>query len=250
MKVLIIEDEIPAVKRLIRLLTELREDIDIVGTADSIEEACELFEKHKVDLAFMDIQLADGQSFRIFEKVTVNCPVVFTTAYDEFALKAFKVNSVDYLLKPIEEKQLEDAMLKYESHFKQSSQESDVQTLMKLMADKRTFRKRFLIKVGNKLSFVSVDDVAFFLSEASTTFLVTKDNQRFIIDQTLDELEQEVNPDDFFRINRKFLIHIGCIERMEAYFNNRLLLHTQPNAGEEVVVSRQRTREFKLWMDS
>ncbi len=250
MRVLIIEDEAPAVKRLIRLLSMLRPNIQIIATADSIEEACELFEKHTVDLAFMDIQLADGQSFKIFEKVKVNCPVIFTTAHDEFALKAFKVNSVDYLLKPIEDGQLEDALAKFEIHFQQQKSIANVQNLVKMMAATPKHRKRFLIKTGNKLSFVAVEDVAFFLSEASATFLVTTDNQRFIIDQTLDDLEQEVNEDNFFRINRKFLIHIGCIERMEAYFNNRLLLQTTPEAGQEVIVSRQRTREFKLWMDS
>ncbi|WP_306641433.1 LytR/AlgR family response regulator transcription factor [Sanyastnella coralliicola] len=249
MKVVIIEDELPAAQRLERLVKALRPDWSVVGTADSIEDAVEDLDETKPDLAFMDIQLADGQSFKIFEKTDVPCPVIFTTAHDEYAIQAFKVNSIDYLLKPIDEEQLEQAMQKFESQ-QQGAQLPDLKALMQEFRSNVSYKKRFLIRSGQRLSFVPTTDIHWFVSEASSTFLVTATNERFLIDQTLDELEGELNPEQFFRINRKFIVTIDCISKIENYFNNRLLLEVAPEASEEVIVSRQRVKEFKSWIDS
>lgn len=252
MKVAIIEDELPAARRLESLIRKIIPQVEVVDTADSIEDAVELFEHHEVELAFMDIQLADGQSFRIFEKTEVPCPVIFTTAHDEYAIKAFKVNSIDYLLKPIDEGELERAIQRYTDR-KKGDDNTTVSSMMKMMAQMQSpehFRKRFLLRSGQKLSFVLIQDVRWFISESSTTFLVTHDNQRFIIDQTLDELESELDPSQFFRVSRKYIVAIDSIQGIESYFNNRLLLKLTPEASEEVIVSRQRSREFKEWVDS
>jgi len=253
MKVLIIEDEIPAARRLARLVQELRPQSAIVSTIDSVEDAISFFENgHEVDLAFMDIQLADGLSFDIFSKVNVNVPVIFTTAYDQYAIKAFKVNSVDYLLKPIEQEELLNAIVKYESHFSKSKKESlnyaeIIQVLKKGMSE---FKKRFLVKSAGKLTFVNIENIAYFFSDDGNSFLVTSDGDRFLLEQTIEEIESQVNPEIFFRINRKMMIALKSIIKIEPYFNNRLLINIHPTFEEEVVVSRQRITEFKKWLDS
>jgi len=250
MKILIIEDEQPAAKRLIRLITELRSDAEIVRSIDSVEESVEFFESNqKVDLVFMDIQLADGLSFDIFSKCAVSEPVIFTTAYDHYAVKAFKVNSIDYLLKPVEIDELKNSLLKYDSIYARKDA-IDYSAIMKVINEKKEpYKKRFLVKTAGRLTFVSVEDVAYFFSDDGNSFLVTKKNDRFLLENILEEIESQLDPDDFFRINRKMMVSLSCIEKIEPHFNNRFLLQLHPNFNEEVIVSRQRSAEFRKWLD-
>jgi DNA-binding LytR/AlgR family response regulator len=248
MKIAIIEDERPAAQRLERLMHAIRPQVEIIGMADSIDDACELLVNPAIELAFLDIQLADGISFSIFDRIPVQAPVIFTTAHDEYALRAFKVNSIDYLLKPIEPGALLDAILKFEQHRLPIHRQYN-NAFESLVAQRKDYRKRFLIKSGHQLSFVTADQVAWFFSEAGTTFLVTTQNDRFILASTLDDLEVELDPTAFFRINRGCIVALNAIQKIEPHLNHRLLLHLHPNANDQSMVSRQRVTEFKQWLD-
>ncbi len=253
MRVLVIEDEQPAAKRLSRLITDLRPRAEILRFIDSVEDAVEYFEQgEKPDLVFMDIQLADGISFDIFSKTTVNVPVIFTTAFDHYALKAFKVNSIDYLLKPVEPEELKNAIEKFESiHLSEPKMRNDFATMLKEIREKgENFKKRFLVKTAGRLAFVHVEDIAFFFSDDGNTFLVTAENDRFLIESILEDIEEHLDPTIFFRINRKMMISLKAIKRIEPHFNNRFLLQLLPEFEEEVVVSRQRSAEFRKWLDA
>lgn len=248
MRIAIIEDEGPAARRLERLVLELRPDTKIVGICDSIESAIELLVSEPLDVIFMDIHLADGLSFAIFEQIKVAAPVIFTTAYDEYALKAFSVNSIDYLLKPIQEDALQRALEKFDQL--QPAKADVVQQLLRdFRADRKVFRSRFLVRNGNALSFVTADQVAWIMSASGTTFLVTHNNDRFMLGATLDELEQELDPAAFFRISRSCIAGLSSIQKIEPYLSNRLMATLQPDAGEYGVVSRQRAAAFKAWLD-
>ncbi len=251
MKILVIEDEIPASRRIIRLIGDLLPGAEIVQTIDSIEEAVDyLSGAESPDLIFMDIQLADGISFEIFNRVEVKSPVIFTTAYDHYAVRAFKVNSIDYLLKPVEEHELKRALDRYRTIHSQALTRFSVEELMRtLQAERERYKKRFLVKTAGRLTFILIEDIAYFFSDDGNTFLVTKDGNRFLVEVVLDELEQQINPEMFFRINRKMLVSLTCIQRIEPYFNNRYLLVIDPTFDEEVIVSRQRGTEFKKWLD-
>jgi two-component system, LytTR family, response regulator LytT len=252
MNVIIIEDEQPAARRLERLLHDEDSGINVMQKIDSVEDAVSYFESGKnADLIFMDIQLADGLSFDIFERTSINAPVIFTTAYDHYAVKAFKVNSIDYLLKPIDPGELHQAIEKYRTLFAHSTKpDFDYTEVLKHIGKTTSnFRKRFLIKTAGRLAFVNVDDIAYFFSDEGNSFVVTKDNQRFLLESILEDIESELNPDDFFRISRKMIIALKSIEKIEPYFNNRYELKLLPAFDEEVVVSRQRSGEFRKWLD-
>lgn len=251
MKVIIIEDETPAANRLERLVVAARPGVEVVKKMDSVEEAVECFNKGvDVDLIFMDIQLGDGLSFEIFNQTKVPAPVIFTTAYDHYAIQAFKVNSVDYLLKPVDEQELEKAIHKFEQQENSNSNGELKQILNAVRADRANFRRRFLVKTAGRLAFILVEDVAYFFSEEGVTFIVNKDNERYLLENTLEELEGQLDPGEFFRINRKMILASKSITRIEPYSNNRLQLTLNPVFSEEVVVSRHRTSEFKAWLDS
>ncbi|NQX91649.1 MAG: response regulator transcription factor [Flavobacteriales bacterium] len=248
MRIIIVEDEQLAANRLFKIISEQVPEVELLAQPDSVEEAIQAFSEHQPDLAFFDIQLADGISFEIFENAKVECPVVFTTAYDDYALKAFKVNSIDYLLKPINVEELKAALNKF--HNSRLNSPEVFQQMLSQLGHRPQFKKRFFVKSGTQLSFVPVDDLAFFISSSSSTFLVTKENNQFIIDQTLDELEQVLDPKIFHRINRGCIVALSSIQKMEAYLSNRLLLHVIPEYGEEqMIVSRQRVKAFKEWID-
>jgi len=251
MKVLIIEDEQPAAKRLQRLIEEVRPRAEVVRVIDSVEEAVEFFSSGtKVALIFMDIQLADGLSFDIFSKAAVSAPVIFTTAFDHYAVKAFKVNSVDYLLKPVELEELKHAIEKFETIYSRS-QQPDFSSILKAISERKDdFKKRFLIKTAARLAFVKVEDVAYFFSDDGNSFLVTTKNDRFLLDSILDEIESQLNPEQFFRINRAMILSLSSIKKIEPHFNNRFALELSPPFETEVIVSRQRGAEFKAWLDS
>ncbi|MBX7050712.1 MAG: LytTR family DNA-binding domain-containing protein [Flavobacteriales bacterium] len=252
MKILIVEDEAPAAKRLIRLISEVEPDARIISHVDSVEDAVSFFEGNpEIDLAFMDIQLADGISFDIFNKVKVEVPVIFTTAFDHYAVKAFKVNSVDYLLKPVETDELKSALHKYRTrHLKTDTQKLDLKEILNAIHVKKDgYKKRFLIKTAGRLTFINTTDIGFFFSDEGNTFLVSNQNDRFLLDDTLEEIESQIDPEQFFRINRKMLLSLNAIKRIEPHFNNRFLIQTEPMFNEEVVVSRQRSADFREWLD-
>lgn len=251
MKVIIIEDEQPAFKRLRRMLEALRPDAVMLGHADSVEDAVEIITVHQdADLIFMDIQLADGISFDIFDKIDVTPPVIFTTAFDHYAIKAFKVNSLEYLLKPIEEQELRDALSKFDK-LQKRTQVVDYAEILKAIREKQDgYKKRFLVKTAGRLTFVNVQDIAYFFSDEGNSFLVTDNNDRFLLESTLEEVESGLDPTAFFRINRKMIIALRSMKRIDPHFNNRYALELIPPFEEEVIVSRQRSAEFRAWLDA
>ncbi len=252
MKILIIEDETPAINRIIKLVKEVEPTIEIMGTADSIESSVDLFKLYpNAELALMDIELADGQSFEIFNQVEVKCPVIFTTAYDEFALKAFKVNSLDYLLKPIDKDELKSAFEKFKNFRPQQNElELNIKNLLAniQMPQVEVYKDRFLVKSGQKLMSIADKDIAYFLSQDKLTYLVTYIGNKFVVDYTLDELDTIINPKFFFRLNRQVLASLNSISGVHSYFNGKLKIEVSPKHTEELVVSRERASEFKSWL--
>lgn len=252
MKVLIIEDEELAVSKLKKTLAVIDESIEVVGVGDSIETSVEWLQQNpEPDLILMDIELSDGQSFEIFNLAEVKCPVIFTTSYDEYALKAFKVNSVDYLLKPIQKDELKNAIEKFKANFAGHPPLADIDGLMRELKSKiqpKEFRKRFLVKNANRLVSIEVDDIAYFYSEGRFTFFKTFDNKKFIVDYTIEELEDMLAPEKFFRISRSFYVSIKSIDKIEDYFGNRLILQLKPSIDKESIVSREKVTDFKVWM--
>ncbi|MGN6292468.1 MAG: LytR/AlgR family response regulator transcription factor [Chitinophagaceae bacterium] len=257
MKVLIVEDEELAVKKLVKTLTSVDPDAEVVGVADSIMATVKWINSNPLpDLILMDIELSDGQSFEIFNRVSIKCPVIFTTSYDEYALKAFKVNSVDYLLKPIQKEDLESALEKMhqlKSMYKQSGPKADmnIESLVKELQEKlqlKEYRKRFLVRHAQKLVSVDTDEIAYFFSDGRLNFFKTHDNKKFVVDYTMDELEEMLDPRKYFRISRSFYISVDSVEQIHDYFGNRLLLHLRPAVDKESIVSREKVTEFKRWM--
>ena len=257
MKVLIIEDEELAVKKLRKTLESVDSSAEVVGVADSIRSSVNWLQQNPTpDLILMDIELADGQSFEIFDKVEVKSTVIFTTSYDEYALKAFKVNSVDYLLKPVQKEDLQAALnkLKTIKTMYGSTSPSDplnVENLVKELQQKlqpKEFRKRFLVKHAQKLVSVDVEEIAYFYSDGRLNFFKTLDNKKFVVDYTMDELEDMLDPNKYFRISRSFYVSIASIDQIHDYFGNRLLLHLKPAVDKESIVSREKVADFKKWM--
>ncbi|MBX3252769.1 MAG: response regulator transcription factor [Chitinophagaceae bacterium] len=251
MKILIVEDEELAVKKLQKTLATVDSSLEVGGITDSISSTVEWLQNNEApDLILMDIELADGQSFAIFDLAKVTSPVIFTTSYDEYALKAFKVNSIDYLLKPVQPEDLEMALNKFRS-LRSSNTSTAIQLLVKELQQKlapKEYRKRFLVKNGQKLVSVEIQDIAYFYSDGRLNFFKTKGNKKFIVDYTMDELEEMLNPHDYFRISRSFYISIGSVEKIDDYFGNRLILQLMPATDREVLVSRERVADFKKWM--
>ena len=234
MKILIVEDEDLAVKKLQKTLLSIDKMVEVSGVTESIQDTVDfLKENPSPDLILMDIELADGQSFEIFNLTEVKAPVIFITSYDEYALKAFKVNSVDYLLKPVQKDELEAALNKYKllKGNGTSKNNNDINTLIKELQTKlqpKEFRKRFLVKQAQKLVSIEVDDIAYFYSDGRLNFFKTTDNRKFVVDYTMDELSEMLDPDKYFRISRSFYVSIDSIDQIHDYFGNRLLLHLKP----------------------
>jgi DNA-binding LytR/AlgR family response regulator len=250
--VLIIEDEPPAAQRLQTLLEQAIPGVSILGKIDSVEQSVTWLKAHQMpDLIFMDIQLADGISFQIFEQCTITAPVIFTTAYDEYALKAFKVNSIDYILKPFDKDDLNAALNKYRSLTapRDNSREilENIGEAVKMLTKKH--KTRFVLKVGEHLKSIEVNDILFFHSLEKATFAKTRDNRKHIIDFTLDQLEEVLDAQKFFRINRKYIISASAIQDMISYTNSRLKLVLKTSDDNDVIVSRERVQEFKDWLD-
>ncbi|WP_109852176.1 LytTR family DNA-binding domain-containing protein [Aquimarina sp. AU58] len=251
MNIIIIEDEKPAARRLNRMLGEL--NIKVHTMLHSVRESIEWFSTNEhPDLIFLDIQLSDGLSFEIFDAITIKSSIIFTTAYDEYALKAFKLNSIDYLLKPIDDEELEVAVQKYKEQLPQKQQlQIDFEDIKKLLINPmdRTYKKRFTTKVGQHLKIFSVEDIECFYSENKGTYLHTTDNRNYLIDTTLESLEDELNPQQFFRASRKFYININAIQDIISYTNSRLQIKLNHFNEQEIIVARERVKDFKLWLE-
>lgn len=252
MNIAIIEDEAPALSRIKKLLAEVAPHSTIVFTADSIESAVALFKKHPtVELALFDIELADGQSFDILKQTAITCPIIFTTAYDEFALKAFKLNSIDYLLKPIDKEELQHAITKFNTlqNF-QTDYATKLQSLIESFVPQPTsYKSRFLIKNGNKLISLSTEDIAYFHASEKVVYVYTSTRQKYVMDHSLDELNSLLNPQFFFQLNRQFIANVHAIKSIHSYFNGKLKVELSPEIIDEVIVSRERASEFKQWLD-
>jgi two-component system, LytTR family, response regulator LytT len=252
MKILIVEDEELAVKKLQKTLAAIDSESIVVGITDSIKSSVEWLQQNPApDLILMDIELADGQSFAIFNLTEVKSPVIFTTSYDEYALKAFKVNSIDYLLKPIQKEDLEAALKKFHELKSQHTMGFNMDSLVKELQQKlqpREYRKRFLVKNGQKLLSVEIKDIAYFYSDGRLNFFKTNDNKKFIIDYTMDDLEELLDPEQYFRISRSFFVSIASIDKIDDYFGNRLILNLKPAVDKEALVSREKVADFKKWM--
>ncbi|MEM1120026.1 MAG: LytTR family DNA-binding domain-containing protein [Bacteroidota bacterium] len=252
MKVLIIEDERPAAKRLAKLVKQFRPAVDILEMIDSVENAVEWLDTYKKpDLIFMDVQLADGVSFEIFGQTEVTSPIIFTTAYDEYALQAFKVNSLDYLLKPIDPEELEKALCQYDDYYQNQRKTVDNSSIEQLLQSltKREYKERFLVKIGQQLTYLKVQDIAYFYSEDGLIFACQHSGKRHHLDYTLDQLGEILDPADFFRINRKIITQLPSIKKINTYFNSRLKLELAPTTELETIVSRDRVGDFKRWLD-
>lgn len=256
MKIFIIEDEIVAAERIKDLVQQTAPDAQIVGWADSIEDSVQFLRTQPMpDLLLMDIELVDGQSFEIFGEVNVTCPVIFTTAYDEYALQAFRVHSIDYLLKPIQREELSRGLAKFRQlrSVYQPAQPLNVEALIEelrraMAPPPLTRREHFLVRQGQRLISVSVDEVAYFYSEDRVTFLKTHDGRYFPIDYTLEDVEAQIDPKQFFRASRQFLVERRAIHNVFVHLNGKLKVVLKPAAEEELYVSRDRAPEFKKWM--
>lgn len=252
MRVLIVEDEPQAVERLVSLIAKVRPGAEIAGVLDSVKSAVRWFSRQQhADLALMDIQLGDGLSFDIFQQVRVNMPVIFVTAYDEYALKAFKVNSIDYILKPVDESELGRAFDKFESMKSQflnpNQMLHSIQQAMQMLTKK--YKERFVVKVGEHLRSIETREVLFFNSMDKATFCFTDDGRKHVLDFTLDQLEQVLDPAMFFRINRKYIVSVESIHDMISHVNSRLKLVLKKCNDSDVVVARERVQAFKEWLD-
>jgi DNA-binding LytR/AlgR family response regulator len=254
MTTIIIEDEKPAARLLQRKLEKLNIQVGVM--LHSVEESIDWFSKNEhPDLIFLDIQLSDGLSFEIFEKVAVKSAIIFTTAYDEYALRAFKLNSIDYLLKPIDEDDLEVAVYKFKTRLPKQETGSrdfglDFEQIKRMLTNpfEKNYKKRFTVKIGQHLKVISIDEVECFFSENKGTYIHTFDNRNYLIENTLEVLEQELDPKDFFRVSRKFIIPLKAIKEIVLYSNSRLKLILPSFNEDEVIVSREKVSDFKTWI--
>jgi len=254
MTTLIIEDEKPAARLLQRKLEKL--EIAVETMLHSVEESVDWFTNNEhPDLIFLDIQLSDGLSFEIFEKIDIKSAIIFTTAYDEYALKAFKLNSIDYLLKPIDEDDLEIAVTKFKARLPKSNSENqnlqlDFEQIRRMLSNpfEKNYKKRFTVKIGQHLKVITTDEIECFFSENKGTYIHTFDNRNYLIDSTLEILEQELNMKDFFRVSRKFIVPLQAIKEIQVYTNSRLKVILPSYKEDEVVVSREKVQDFKTWL--
>ena len=251
MNVLIIEDEDLAAERLERMLNEIDPDVNVRAKIRSVKEAINWLKEHTVDLIFIDIQLSDGLSFSIFDEIHISTPLVFTTAYDQYAIRAFQHNSISYLLKPIRKKELKESLGKFERF--RSAFSIDFETISSIyQGDKPAYKKRFLISIGEKLKKIEVTDIAYFYAMDKSVFCRTFENKALPIDQSLDALEELLDPEIFFRINRKYIVNMNAIEQMIAWSRSRIKLELNPPVKDEegAIVSISRSSDFKKWMNS
>jgi two-component system, LytTR family, response regulator LytT len=259
MKVLIVEDEPFAQQEMKRLLSKCMPEIEVLTVIDSVEDSIAWFRSNSApDLILLDIELSDGSSFEIFNHVSVSAPVIFTTAYNEHALRAFQLNSIDYLLKPIEEESLQAAinkLLSLKDHFATNTESKSglitpekIQALVKLSG--KPYKTRFMVSMANdRIGYVEVSDIAYFFAHDSTCFLVTYDKRQHILNYNLEQLEQILDPHRFFRLSRKYITQIDAVAEVHRHFNSRLKVLLNPPVNDEVLISRVKVPEFLKWMD-
>ncbi|TGV03528.1 LytR/AlgR family response regulator transcription factor [Flavivirga rizhaonensis] len=253
MKVIIVEDELAASEQLTYLINNIDPSIEILTVLDSVKSAIDYFSNPtEAVLVFMDIHLADGISFEIFEQVTINIPIIFTTAYDQYAIKAFKVNSIDYLLKPINEEELSSSIKKFKTKANIDTTSYDnIQQLVQLMKSKsQVFRTTFLVHQRDELIPVKVEDIAYFYIESSIIKAVTLKNQTYILDKKLEDIENELDPFKFHRVNRQVIVNKNAINNIKFYFNGKLILNVNPPFKERIVISKAKSSEIKEWINS
>ncbi|MDW3208362.1 MAG: LytTR family DNA-binding domain-containing protein [Reichenbachiella sp.] len=252
MTVLIIEDEAPAFRRLQKLLEEIDNSIQIVEVFDGVKEAVKWLNHHQCpDLLFMDIQLSDGLSFEIFEQTEISKPVIFTTAFDEYMLKAFKVNSIDYLLKPINKDDLQRSMDKYrnlKSQFANTDTPSIQELIKNIRLDDRKFKSRFLVKMGEKMMSVETEDILCFFAHSGLVYLQTKGGKKYLMDQTLDDISKELDPEKYYRANRQYILNYCAIEAVHKFGKSKLLVETTFEHEEQIIVSSEKATAFKQWL--
>lgn len=254
MKVIIVEDEVPAAEKLERYLQKYDTSIQVIARFDSVSATVSWLKENQdsIDLIFMDIQLIDGLSFQIFQQVQVKRPVIFTTAFNEFALDAFKVNSIDYLLKPITFTDLSSGLKKFETLRQQFQMNGDqtekVQQAFSSMKT-REYKNRFMVKLGEHIRSITTDQISLFYADGRDVYLVTTQNRKFIIDYTLEALEDILDPKLFFRLNRTFILNINAIKDVLVYSNSRLKITLTQEFDKEIIVSREKVGEFKEWFD-
>ena len=253
MKIIIIEDEKLAAEQLEFLLKRYDTQIEILARLASVKSAIDWFAKHEhPDLAFFDIQLTDGSSFEIIEQIKVQCPIIFATAYQEYTLQAFKTNGIAYILKPYDWEEIQEAMEKYkqlELTFAQDKNPNLEILQQALTSMQKNYKERFLVKSGSQLMAIPTSEVSFFFHESKIVWIKTKQNKKFAVDYTLDQLESTLDPKSFYRINRKYIISFSCIQKVQAFSSNRLKIEALHGEKEDIVVSRDRVSGFKEWMD-
>lgn len=254
MKIVITEDETFAAEALESLILKIRPGTEVLAKLESVEESLEWLDSNSLpDLLFCDIHLSDGNSFEIFRNIDLKSPVIFTTAFDEYAIEAFKINSVDYLLKPIKKEALEKAIVKYES-LQQGSVQRELENIKKLLSQDlekpaASYKARFMVKSGRSIKVIQQEEIAYFLAEEGIVLLVSFDESRFAINYTLDQLDEQLDPKTFFRANRQIIINIKAVAKAEPYFKGRLLLQTRPPTPEDQVISSNKAADFKSWLD-
>jgi two-component system response regulator LytT len=251
MKALIVEDESIAARRLGNLISELAPEIEIAGSLSSVEDASNWFKQNKLpDIIFLDIQLNDGYGFDILDKLEEHPPVVFTTAYNEYAIRGFKYNGLDYLLKPIDKNDLQKALTKFKKlHKVFTSENRNEQYEGMANMFRKVYKHRFIVKIGNQYNTFNVDDISYFKSQKGLIYLNTFKAQQYPIEYTLDQLEDILDPVRFFRINRQYIVSVEAVKEIHSYFNSRLLLKLFQKTEEQVIVSRERATAFKKWLD-
>lgn len=249
MKALIIEDEVLAAQSLQKLITEVSPETEIIGTLQSIEESVAWFGENPMpDLVFMDIHLADGSSFAIFEQVQITCPIIFTTAYDEYALKAFEVSSIDYLLKPINRNDLTRAMNKFKALVGGNTDNNEaIDVLLRQIGMKKNYKSCFLVPERDKLIPLATANIAYFYIDTKTVKAITLDERTYYMSQTLDDIMVQLNPDDFFRANRQFIVSRKAIKDLTIWFGNKLSLNLLVKIPEDIIISKAKVAEFKNW---
>ncbi|MBS7332526.1 MAG: response regulator transcription factor [Weeksellaceae bacterium] len=246
MKIIIIEDEKPAARLLQRRIEKLGYNVEVM--LHSVQDSIHWLINHPhPDLIFLDIQLSDGLSFQIFDEIDVNSAIIFTTAYDEYALKAFKLNSVDYLLKPVDTDDLAFAIEKYE---KQSQVKMNFSQIRNLFDQNKTYKQRFTTKIGTSIKMITTDEVECFYSDNKATYAFTKEGKNYLLDYTLDKIEESINPKQFFRINRGQIIHIDAIKEISVYTNSRLKINLNKYNEQECIVSREKVNDFRNWLEN
>jgi len=251
LNLLIVEDEELASKRLAGQLKKVNPECNILAITRSVKESVRWLSSHQPDLIFMDIQLSDGLCFSIFDRIQINSPIIFTTAYDQYAIEAFKVNSIDYLLKPIKTADLESSLQKFQNL--KSAFSVDIHKLMAAFSHQSpSYKERFLIRIGDVLKKIKTTDCAYFFAKNKAVYLVSFDGRKLPIDDSLDSLEQQLNPDQFFRINRSLIVNLNSIDKMTAWSRSRVKLELQPKVHKEAdtLVSISRSTDFKSWLDS